>query len=300
MMTPERRARVNSIKKAIVIVNFSILFIAIVGCIVLGTRVCSMDGEIKALEAKLSKLETENSNKNQPENNPDNNILEDESKENQSDDSLSVNQEQNGEKVAYLTFDDGPSDSTYAILDILDRYNVKATFFVNGKDYNSYADQYKEIVKRGHSIGMHSYSHAFEQVYESLDSFKSDTEKIHDFLYELTGVDVKLYRFPGGSSTTRTTQIELYIDYLNSKGYTYYDWNVSSGDAAPNKLSSEQIINNVMNGINGLDRGIVLMHDSTIRDTTVEALPVIIEKLLEEGYIILPITDMTPPVHHAI
>ena len=210
----------------------------------------------------------------------------------------SENKVSDNKKAVYLTFDDGPSDNTYNILDILDRYKVKATFFVNGKEDDKYKALYKEITDRGSSLGMHSYTHDVKIVYGSLESFAEDTEKIHDYLYNLTGKNITLYRFPGGSSTKNTSNISQYIDYLNVKGYTYYDWNVSSGDAVKEELSAEIIVSNVMNGVKEKNGGIVLLHDSAAKDTTVEALPIIIEKLLNEGYEILPILDTTPPVQH--
>lgn len=106
----------------------------------------------------------------------------------------------NGIRRVYLTFDDGPSANTDRILDILAQYGVKATFFVVGKE--GYTDQYRRIVEDGHTLAMHSYSHRYNEVYASLDSYKADLTKLHDYLYELTGEDCRFVRFPGGSSNT--------------------------------------------------------------------------------------------------
>lgn len=297
-ITSDRRARINRLKKIIVITNFSIIFVLLLLCILLSMRVCSMGREIDSLEDELRDAKN-----NMAEDEKE--TLEDIGQENESvghlsEDDTEINPEEMYEKIAYLTFDDGPSGSTYEILDILDEYNVKATFFMTGKDVETWNDEYAAIAQRGHSIGMHSYNHVFSEVYASLDSFSKDLTRIREFLKEKTGIDTILYRFPGGSSTTKTTNMQTYIDYLNENGYKYFDWNVSSGDATAVKLSAETIVENVMNGAKGQNHIIVLMHDSSLNKTTIEALPTIIENLKNEGYILLPIVETTTPVHHII
>lgn len=204
----------------------------------------------------------------------------------------------NGKKV-YLTFDDGPSVYTDEILDILKEEDVKATFFVVAKDA-SYNDKYNRIVAEGHTLGMHSYSHVYKTIYANLDSFKNDVDGIHDLLYDVTGVDVRYYRFPGGSSNTVSdVDIQECIQYLDEKGYTYFDWNALNGDAVTETLTAEELNENIMKYVHG-NKGdsIVLMHDLSARHTTVEALPALIHTLKEEGYEIVPIDDTTEPVHH--
>lgn len=204
----------------------------------------------------------------------------------------------NGKKV-YLTFDDGPSIYTEEILDILQEENVKATFFVVAKD-ESYNDDYNRIVSDGHTLAMHSYSHEYNKVYADLDSFKEDVDSIHDLLYDVTGVDVKYYRFPGGSSNTVShVDIQSCISYLDEKGYTYFDWNALNGDAVTDKLTPEQLNDNIMKYVrNNQGDSVVLMHDMSARHTTVEALPELIHTLKEEGYELVPIDDDTIPVQH--
>lgn len=199
----------------------------------------------------------------------------------------------------YLTFDDGPSSNTDKILDILNEYGVKATFFVCGKE--RYTEEYQRIVKEGHTLGMHSYSHKFREIYQSPETFKADMEMLHDFLYEVTGVDSRIIRFPGGSSNTicDTAVMQELIDNLSQEGLTYFDWNVSSGDAASNYISAQQIASNVLDNVERFGSVVVLMHDSAVKDTTVEALPIIIEKILEsENTVLLPITEDTTPIQH--
>ncbi len=204
-----------------------------------------------------------------------------------------------GIRRVYLTFDDGPSSNTDKILDILDEYGVKATFFVVGKD-GYYSEQYKRIAEDGHTLAMHSYSHVYRDIYRSVDAYAQDLSKLHDYLYELTGVDCNIVRFPGGSSNT-ISDIDMreFAAYLDEQGMVYFDWNVSSGDAARGYVSAQQIENNVLDNVNKYNNAVVLFHDAGNKDTTVEALPHIIETILEsENTVILPISADTVPVQH--
>ncbi len=204
----------------------------------------------------------------------------------------------NGIRRVYLTFDDGPSANTDRILDILAQYGVKATFFVVGKE--GYADQYRRIVEDGHTLAMHSYSHRYNEVYASLDSYKADLTKLHDFLYELTGEDCRFVRFPGGSSNT-VSSVNMWdlIDYLDSEDMTYFDWNVSSGDSTGGNKSVEQLTRNVLDNIGTYNNAVVLFHDAAGKSTTVDALAGIIEKILEaDNTVLLPISEDTVKVQH--
>lgn len=198
----------------------------------------------------------------------------------------------------YLTFDDGPSSNTDRILDILDEYGVKATFFVVGKE--GYNEQYKRIVEQGHTLGMHSYTHKYNEIYASLDAYKQDLTKLHDFLYELTGEDCDIVRFPGGSSNTIShVDMRELIAYLDEQDMVYFDWNVSSGDAARGYVSAEQIASNVLDNVGNYNNAVILFHDAADKDTTIDALPTIIEKILEsENTVLLPISEDTVKVQH--
>ncbi len=204
-----------------------------------------------------------------------------------------------GTRYVYLTFDDGPSSSTDEILDILDEYDVKATFFVCGKPNTKYTDVYKRIVDSGHTLGMHSYSHKYSEIYSSLDAFKEDFDNIRIFLYETTGVWSSFYRFPGGSSNnvSKVDMKEL-IGCLDDAGVTFFDWNVSAGDdkAGANK---DVIYNNIVSNVPKFKHCIVLMHDAADKKSTVEALPEIIEAIQAmDDTVIVPITENTLPVQH--
>ncbi len=209
---------------------------------------------------------------------------------------------QNAKHKVYLTFDDGPSANTEAILDILDEYNVKATFFVLGKEDELSKERLRMIYERGHTIGMHSYSHVYSEIYSSLDSFKDDFWKSKQYIWDTLGADCMYYRFPGGSSNTAAAiSMQECVDFLIEQGVEYYDWNVISGDGSSRVLSKETIIENSTASIQNYGTSIILMHDAASKKETVEALPGIIEAILAiDGAVILPISEDTKPVHHVI
>lgn len=203
-------------------------------------------------------------------------------------------------RKVYLTFDDGPSGNTNRILDILADYDVKATFFVVGKEEEEYQALYKRIVEEGHTLAMHSYSHKYNEIYQSVESYSADLSKLQEFLYTTTGVWCRYCRFPGGSSNTvsRVDMHEL-IAYLDEQDMSYFDWNISSGDAASSYISKEDIIRNCTVKLREYDEAIILMHDASDKNSTVKALPELIEAIQSMGDTkILPITDDTERIHH--
>ena len=200
----------------------------------------------------------------------------------------------------YLTFDDGPSSNTNRILDILAEYDVKATFFVVGKEEERYQALYQRIVEEGHTLAMHSYSHKYDEIYQSVDSYAEDLSKLQEFLYDTTGVWCRYCRFPGGSSNTvsRVDMHEL-ISYLDEQDITYFDWNISSGDATNSYISTDAILRNCMTSLPQYQTSIILMHDASNKNTTVEALPALIERIQAmENTVIVPITEDTIPIQH--
>lgn len=200
----------------------------------------------------------------------------------------------------YLTFDDGPSKYTEEILDILDVYDVKATFFVLGKENEYSIEMLQEIARRGHTIGMHSYTHKYADVYCSVEDFSADFYQIYSYILENTGIQSTCYRFPGGSSNTISDiDMHVFADFLAEQEIEYYDWNVSSGDGGSVLLDVDTLVRNATSSISSNGTSIILMHDAASRPTTVEALPQIIENILAmEDTVILPITSDTTPIHH--
>lgn len=209
----------------------------------------------------------------------------------------------NTNKVCYLTFDDGPSDNTLKILKILDRYGVKATFFVMNSDKAAYL---KNIHDAGHTIGLHTYSHVYSSVYKSVDAYFADLQKISNVVEKHTGVKSFVIRFPGGSSNSVSKKycngiMSNLSKRVQEKGYSYFDWNVSSEDASGNRVSYTRIRDSVLNGANGKNNICVLMHDSSAKTTTVDALPYIIEGLSKKGFRFEALTkDTTPTFRHGI
>ena len=199
----------------------------------------------------------------------------------------------------YLTFDDGPSDNTNAILDVLDDYNVKATFFVVGKEDEASAAIYQRIVDEGHTLGMHSYSNKYSLIYQSEDAFEADFHQLQDYLYEVTGEKSRYYRFPGGSSNQiSNVPMSSLIRFLNSEDVVYYDWNVSAGDAANAAYTPEELVENVVSDVSKYKTSVVLLHDSEDRSTTVEAVGPLIEALQDMDAEILPIDEDTQVIQY--
>ena len=206
-----------------------------------------------------------------------------------------------GNKVVYLTFDDGPGKYTQRLLDVLDKYNVKATFFVtNGKP--AYQNLIGKEAADGHTVAIHSASHEYSKIYQSLDAYFEDFDEMNDIIQQQTGEKTDLLRFPGGSSNTVSATycygiMSQLVCAVEAKGLRYCDWNVSSGDAGEVN-SSSQVVNNVINGIKANNVSVVLQHDT--REFSVDAVEEIIQWGLSEGYTFLPITDTTPMSHHKV
>ncbi len=173
--------------------------------------------------------------------------------------SLSTEELYDGYRKVYLTFDDGPSANTEAILDILKQYDVKATFFVIMREGREFEDLYRRIVDEGHTLGMHSCTHVYSTLYKDEQSFKEDTERLRNFLYMVTGVESDYYRFPGGSSNkVSPVDMRIYAKILEDEGIEYYDWNMSSQDATSPILPKESIVRNVTSNIKYFSEPMIL------------------------------------------
>ena len=202
-------------------------------------------------------------------------------------------------KKVYLTFDDGPGSQTGKILDILKKNHVKATFFVTGKEDASSKKIYQRIVKEGHTLAMHSYSHIQDVIYDSKEAFEKDLKQINRCLYEATGVHTKFYRFPGGSSTQNTSlSIQNFIDVLKKNHYLYLDWNVISPDINNANATKEQVVTGVMQGVDAYDTAVVLMYDVADKPMTVKALPSIIKQIKAKNYELLPVDESMILIQH--
>lgn len=216
---------------------------------------------------------------------------------------VTVKEDKNaGRKIVYLTFDDGPSDNTARILDILKKYNAKATFFVTGNNQGK-NQLLNSILQQGSAIGLHTYTHDYAKVYSSVDSYFDDLQKISDMVKSVTGTESHIIRFPGGSSNTISSKyspglMTKLTKMVQDKGYQYFDWNCDSEDASGNHIPADRLIRSATSG--KADHLNILMHDTDAKDTTVQALPSIIEYYRDKGYSFEPLTTDSMPVHHKV
>lgn len=205
-------------------------------------------------------------------------------------------------KVICLTFDDGPSYLTPKVLEILKQYGVRATFFVTGID-PQYAYCIKEARDAGHTVGMHTYSHDYAEVYASAEAYYADLEKISMLCVEQIGYIPRYIRFPGGSSNSTSVKYSLGLmtfltQDVTERGYLYYDWNCSSGDGE-GSLKPQVLVENSKKN-EGKNPVVLLCHDGGGKETTVEALPQIIEYYLSEGYQFQTVDEISAEVHHRV
>lgn len=198
--------------------------------------------------------------------------------------------------VVYLTFDDGPSQQTMKILDILKENNVKATFFVIGKTDVKSKEIMKQIVDDGNAIGVHSYTHIYKEIYSSVDDYLKDFYDDYNLIYETTGVKPNIYRFPGGSINDYDSTIyKEIIKEMDRRGFTYFDWNVAAPDTQPG-ATEKSIYGNVISEVQEHSRSIILFHDSATKNKTVESLDKIIKKLKCDGYTMDCLSNKIKPI----
>ena len=206
-------------------------------------------------------------------------------------------------RTIYLTFDDGPSRLTEKFLDVLKEKNVKATFFVIGPKIDALSHIVKREYDEGHAIGLHSFSHDYRKVYQSEENFWNDLQKIREKVYNITGKYSNIIRFPGGSSNSISRRYKRGImtnlsKQVASHGYTYFDWNVSSGDAGDTKNPDKiykNVVSNLHNGAN-----VILMHDVDANNGSLTALSKIIDYGKKNGFNFEKLTETTAPLHHTI
>lgn len=291
-----RRKRINRLKKMIIGFVLAAILIPSIGCVILGIQIFSLKEKLREAEAArdtlLETMADGSFHLNEEE------FPVEDAQEEQVEETVAIEEEQT--RKVYLTFDDGPSENTQRILEVLDQYGVKATFFVTGEEAQSHPERYRAIVDGGHTIGMHSYSHRYNEIYASEDNFGADLLKLQKFIEETTQVTPIFYRFPGGSSNTVSDlPMSEFCDYLTDNGITYFDWNVSSRDANSPMRSVSEIVHNCTVELESFNNAVILMHDAANKDSTVDALPEVIEYIQAmENTEILPITEETVVIHH--
>lgn len=191
-------------------------------------------------------------------------------------------------KVAYLTFDDGPSKNTEQILKILKKHRIKGTFFVLGNKSRFGIRMYREILRSGHRIGNHTYSHDYSKIYRSKKDFFADFYRMERFLHRIIGIKPRLFRFPGGSNTPLgysiggpKTMLSIKTA-LRSRKYRYFDWMIDSQDSWSNSPAPGQIIRNILRESRLKRKCIILFHDFS--DASLVALPAVIQGLKRQGF----------------
>ena len=286
-----RKKRVKRIKKIIVGTAIVLLLLPTIMCLFLLVKVHSLEKQIEtitkvsdsgAVQAQEKEVKTTKAPK----------------KASTAEPTIKPTDDTTTKKV-YLTFDDGPGSQTGKILDILKKNHVKATFFVTGKEDASSKKIYQRIVKEGHTLAMHSYSHIQDVIYDSKEAFEKDLKQINRCLYEATGVHTKFYRFPGGSSTQNTSlPIQNFIDVLKKNHYLYLDWNVISPDINNANATKEQVVTGVMQGVDAYDTAVVLMYDVADKPMTVKALPSIIKQIKAKNYELLLVDESMILIQH--
>ena len=201
------------------------------------------------------------------------------------------------EKVVYLSFDDGPSERTPELLEVLEHYNVKATFFVVGRDSEKGRQWLRDIVDAGHAIGVHSYTHDYETIYSSVEAFLDDFAQEYSLILDATGVSPQIFRFPGGSINVYNRHIyQEIISEMTRRGFVYFDWNRQTGDAVQSNVSANRLVKNALDQASSMRRIFLLAHDNACLTNVVEALPCIIEGYQEAGFTFGLLTPEVKPV----
>jgi peptidoglycan/xylan/chitin deacetylase (PgdA/CDA1 family) len=158
----------------------------------------------------------------------------------------------------YLTFDDGPTATTSTVLGILDDYGIPATFFVVPREES--AGLLRQIHEQGHAIGVHSYSHDYPVIYESVEAFLTDFNRARELIYEQIGIAPDIYRFPGGSANDWNGDVrDDIIAEMNRRGFSHFDWNVQSNDLLP--ASWDYMYSHIRTEVAKQQRSVVLFHD---------------------------------------
>lgn len=206
------------------------------------------------------------------------------------------------EKTVYLTFDDGPSKKTLELLDILEKYDVKATFFVIGKEDDKCKKIVKTLYDKGHTVAPHTYSHVYSEIYCSVNNYLSDFEKIYNYVYDITGEKPTIFRFPGGSRNSYATSngvMNNIVCEMDNRGLIFHDWNIVSGDDTPTVYPPQTLLNNVLKGAKKTDSPVILFHDTDYNKTTPDAVELVIKHFKDEGYSFDCIKSDTKPIQFA-
>lgn len=300
----QKRKRIGRIKTGIVMTIAIWMLVSLIAIIVLTVTVVRLNSRVYKMELKQNSTasvqlsETESTGSGEL----DSVLLQDTQIQSENvirePDSADNAYSKGDTRKVYLTFDCVPGENTAAILDTLAKYNTKATFFVVGDASGENAQIYQRIVNEGHTIAMHSFSNSYSDVYKSKDAFTNDLKQISDYISKTTGVTPKYYRFPGGSmNRISNVNMDELVKVLNSDKITYFDWNVSAGDTSAD-YTADDVVNNVISGVQNYKTSVVLLHDDSNKSTTAEAIEPLIEALNNISAEILPIDENTYVVQY--
>ena len=201
-------------------------------------------------------------------------------------------------KTVWLTFDDGPSAQTEKILDVLKEKNVPATFFVIGSTTERGKALYKRIVEEGHSLGIHSYSHRYNEIYQSADAYIKDFQRLSKHLKECAGVEPNIFRFPGGSNNRHADAavLEEIKQRMKKDGKVWFDWNARAKDGHAQATPADQMVQNVLKSAGDCEQILILLHDDALRTTAADCVSQLIDHYQAEGFTFAALTPETVPV----
>ena len=285
-----RNRRVKRIKKIIVTLVILLILTPTILSVFLIFRVSDLEYKMNNLIKKSEDYKLTNKEKNNDTYHANENATSD-LKKTDSTGNTDINK-------IFLTFDDGPSTETNKILDILKKKSIKATFFVTGKEDEFSKKIYKRIVDEGHTIGLHSYSHIYKNIYKDKESFASDLKRIKDLIYNTCNTNSVFFRFPGGSASHYiNNNLKEYVNVLNENNLQYIDWNILSPDISDRKISKEKMIKKIIDDTGLYNTSVILMYDSPKYPLVKKVLPKLIDQLKKDNKL-LPIDEDTPKIRH--
>lgn len=207
-------------------------------------------------------------------------------------------QQKTEQKTVWLTFDDGPSAMTSDILDVLKEKNVPATFFVIGATTDRGKELYQRILDEGHSLGIHSYSHRYQQIYASKEAYLDDFNRLSDHIEGITGVKPDIFRFPGGSLNqfADPSVLEEIKKEMKEDGKVWFDWNALAKDDGASACPAEEMFENILQSAGDKEQILILMHDDALRTTAAECVAMLIDHYQSLGYTFEKLTSETPPI----
>ena len=281
------------------VVSLALLLVSFGGCMVQTARLTGLEKSVAADEAKIRQMQAQIDK------------LKQEVKEKEKLRAAAVSRkfsydaaqvQKSGPKIAYLTFDDGPSQNTALLLKTLKGLDVRATFFVVGTNCLKYPDAVKQEAAAGHAVGIHSWTHQYSYIYANLTNFMQDFYQLKQYLTQQLGTAPDICRFPGGTNNTVSLRynknhiMKQIVGQVEAADVRPIDWNASVEDAVKQKSTSNQMARRVIQQIGSQHRPVILMHDIGRNTRTIGALPQMVRQLRAEGFSFGILTAKTPAI----